>query len=73
MDAKDAYIEHLENTIKDLTNQVNNLTEMLLLMRKEKFGPSELSLSSALVRLWPTTIDSCQATASRSKSVIARS
>ena len=38
MDAKDAYIEHLENTIKDLTNQVNNLTEMLLLMRKEKFG-----------------------------------
>ena len=40
MDNKDAYIEHLENTIKDLTNQVNNLTEMLLLMRKEKFGPS---------------------------------
>lgn len=38
MDNKDAYIEHLENTIKDLTNQVNNLTEMLLLMRKEKFG-----------------------------------
>lgn len=38
MDAKDAYIQHLENTIKDLTNQVNNLTELLLLMRKEKFG-----------------------------------
>ena len=40
MDARDAYIEHLENTIKDLTSQVNNLTEMLLLLRKEKFGAS---------------------------------
>lgn len=40
MNTKDAYIEHLENTIKDLQNQVNNLTEMVLLLRKEKFGPS---------------------------------
>lgn len=40
MDTKDAYIEHLENTIKDLTIQVNNLTEMVLLLRKEKFGSS---------------------------------
>ena len=40
MSEKDAYIEHLENTIKDLQNQVSNLTEMLLLMRKEKFGSS---------------------------------
>lgn len=40
MTAKDAYIEHLENTIKDLQNQVNNLTEMVLLLRKEKFAPS---------------------------------
>ncbi len=40
MNTKDAYIEHLENTIKDLQNQVNNLTEMLTLLRKEKFGPS---------------------------------
>lgn len=40
MNAKDAYIEHLENTIKDLQNQVNNLTEMVMLLRKEKFGPS---------------------------------
>ncbi len=32
------YIEHLENTIKDLQNQVSNLTEMILLMRKDKFG-----------------------------------
>lgn len=40
MNTKDAYIEHLENTIKDLQNQVNNLTEMILILRKEKFGPS---------------------------------
>jgi transposase len=40
MDNKDAYIEHLENTIKNLQNQVNNLTEMVLLLRKEKFGSS---------------------------------
>ena len=40
MDSKDAYIEHLENTIKNLQAQVNNLTEMVLLLRKEKFGSS---------------------------------
>lgn len=40
MDTKDAYIEHLENTIKDLQNQVNNLTEIVMLLRKEKFAPS---------------------------------
>lgn len=40
MNDKDAYIEHLESTIKDLQNQVNNLTEMILLLRREKFGPS---------------------------------
>lgn len=40
MSDKDAYIEHLENTIKDLQNQVSTLTEMVLLLRKEKFGPS---------------------------------
>ena len=40
MNEKDAYIEHLENTIKDLQNQVSNLTEMVLLLRKEKFGSS---------------------------------
>lgn len=40
MNAKDAYIKHLENTIKDLQSQVNNLTEMVMLLRKEKFGPS---------------------------------
>ena len=40
MNDKDAYIEHLENTIKDLQNQVSNLTEMVHLLRKEKFGSS---------------------------------
>ena len=40
MNSKDAYIEHLENTIKELQNQVSNLTEMILLLRKEKFGSS---------------------------------
>lgn len=40
MNAKDAYIEQLENTIKDLQKQVNNLTEMVLLLRKKKFGSS---------------------------------
>ena len=40
MNNQDAYIEHLENTIKDLQNQVNNLTEMVMLLRKDKFGPS---------------------------------
>ena len=37
---KDAYIEHLENTIKTLQNQVSNLTEMVMLLRREKFGSS---------------------------------
>ena len=40
MNEKDAYIEHHENTIQDLQNQVSNLTEMVLLLRKEKFGSS---------------------------------
>ena len=40
MDAKDAYIEQLEKTIKNLQDQVSNLTEMVVLLRKEKFGPS---------------------------------
>ena len=40
MNTKDAYIEHLENTIKDLQKQVNTLTEMGMLLRKEKFGSS---------------------------------
>ena len=47
MDNKDAYIEHLENTIVNLNetinglqNQITNLTEMIMLLRKEKFGSS---------------------------------
>lgn len=40
MNDKDAYIAHLEKTIENLQNQVNNLTEMIMLLRKEKFGSS---------------------------------
>ena len=48
MNEKDAYIEHLENTIKDLQNQVSNLTEMILLLRKEKFGSSSEKTTSQI-------------------------
>lgn len=40
MNDKDAYIEHLETTIKSLQNQISNLTEIVMLLRKEKFGSS---------------------------------
>ena len=40
MDTKDAYIQQLENTIKSMQLQIDNLTEAILLLRKEKFGPS---------------------------------
>jgi len=40
MNDKDAYIEHLETTIKNLQNQISNLTEIVMLLRKEKFGSS---------------------------------
>lgn len=40
MDTKDAYIKQLENTIESLKKQVDNLTEMVLILRKEKFGSS---------------------------------
>lgn len=40
MDSKDAYIIELENTIKSLERQINNLTEMVILLRKQKFGSS---------------------------------
>lgn len=40
MDEKEAYIVSLENTIKDLQNQVSSLNEIVLLLRKEKFGSS---------------------------------
>ena len=48
MNEKDAYIEHLENTIKDLQNQVNNLTEMIHLLRKDKFGSKSEKTSSQM-------------------------
>ena len=37
MDDKEAYILQLENTIKSLEKQVNNLTEIIILLRKQKF------------------------------------
>jgi transposase len=40
MDSRDTYIQQLENTIKSLERQVSNLTEMVLLLRKGKFGSS---------------------------------
>lgn len=40
MVSNDTYIEQLENTIKSLEQQVSNLTEMVLLLRKGKFGSS---------------------------------
>ena len=40
MSDKDAYIMHLEDTIQDLKNQVKNLTEIVMLLRKGKFGSS---------------------------------
>ena len=39
-DDKDAYILQLENTVKNLEKQVNNLTEIIILLRKQKFGNS---------------------------------
>lgn len=40
MVSSDTYIEQLENTIKSLEQQVSNLTEMVILLRKGKFGSS---------------------------------
>lgn len=40
MDNKDAYIMQLEKTVQDLQNQINNLNEIVLLLRKGKFGSS---------------------------------
>ncbi|MNO05361.1 hypothetical protein D3C81_2267090 [compost metagenome] len=38
MNPKDAYIRQLENTIQNLQNQVNNLTEMVLLLGKKSLA-----------------------------------
>lgn len=40
MDNNDAYNIHLENTIQDLQNQISNLNEIVLLLRKQKYGSS---------------------------------
>src|SRR5574344_2722650 len=40
MNDKDVYISKLENTVKSLQNQVDNLTELVKIMQKERFGSS---------------------------------
>ena len=35
MDARDAYIDQLEKTIKNLQDQVSNLTEMVMLRARK--------------------------------------
>ena len=60
MDARDAYIEQLEKTIKNLQDQVSNLTEMVMLLRKEKFGPSsEKAAKSSEEQLQNPARNSC--------------
>ena len=40
MDAKDAYIRQLENQVSMMQKQIGNLTELILIMRQDKFGAS---------------------------------
>lgn len=40
MDTKDAYIRQLENPISAMQKQIDNLTELILIMRQDKFGVS---------------------------------
>lgn len=40
MDHKDAYIKQLENQISTMQKQIDNLTELILIMRQDKFGAS---------------------------------
>lgn len=40
MDTKDAYIRQLENQISVMQKQIDNLTELILIMRQDKFGAS---------------------------------
>ncbi len=40
MDTKDAYIRQLENQISAMQKQIDNLTELILIMRQDKFGAS---------------------------------
>lgn len=49
MDSKDAYIVQLENTIKKLEKQISNLTEMIILLRKKKFGSSSEKTSKGQI------------------------
>lgn len=40
MDTKDAYVRQLENQISMMQKQIDNLTELILIMRQDKFGAS---------------------------------
>lgn len=40
MNTKDAYIRQLENQISMMQKQIDNLTELILIMRQGKFGAS---------------------------------
>ena len=40
MSDKDAYIKQLENTIKDMQNQINNLHDIIRVLQKGRFTPS---------------------------------
>ena len=40
MDTKDAYIRQIENPISAMQKQIDNLTELILIMRQDKFGAS---------------------------------
>lgn len=50
MNAKDAYITRLKNTIKDLQNQVSSLTEITMPLRKDKFISSSEKTPSNEIR-----------------------
>ena len=40
MDTKDAYVRQIENQISMMQKQIDNLTELILIMRQDKFGAS---------------------------------
>ena len=46
MDTKDAYIRQIENPISAMQKQIDNLTELILIMRQDKFGVPDSSRES---------------------------
>ena len=40
MDTKDAYVRQIENQISMMQKQIDNLAELILIMRQDKFGAS---------------------------------